>query len=66
MIVFILTLAAALAALLGGYVAIRSRKQLHAAMALTSGLVLGLVAFDLLRIGLLLLARLMQGAAWEP
>ena len=48
MIVFILTLAAALAALLGGYVAIRSRKQLHAAMALTSGLVLGLVAFDLL------------------
>jgi len=48
MIVFILTIAAALAALLGGYVAIHSRKQLHAAMALTSGLVLGLVAFDLL------------------
>jgi len=43
-----LTLAAALAALLGGIVALRSRKQLHLAMALTSGLVLGLVAFDLL------------------
>ena len=48
MTIFILTLAAALAALLGGYVAIRSRKQLHATMALTSGLILGLVAFDLL------------------
>ncbi len=48
MIVFILTIAAALAALLGGFVAIHSRKQLHAAMALTSGLILGLVAFDLL------------------
>lgn len=48
MIVFLLTVAAALAALAGGSVAIRSRHQLHFAMALTSGLVLGLVGFDLL------------------
>lgn len=48
MIIFILTIAAALAALLGGYTAIKSRKQLHIAMGITSGLVLGLVAFDLL------------------
>jgi ZIP family zinc transporter len=48
MIVFLLTVLASLAALAGGYTAIRSRKQLHIAMALTSGLVLGLVAFDLL------------------
>lgn len=48
MIILFLTIAAALAALAGGYVAIRSKKHLHAAMALTSGLVLGLVAFDLL------------------
>ncbi|MCA9327943.1 ZIP family metal transporter [Candidatus Saccharibacteria bacterium] len=48
MIVLLLTVLASLAALAGGYTAIRSRKQLHIAMALTSGLVLGLVAFDLL------------------
>ncbi|CAN5330238.1 hypothetical protein BH09PAT4_BH09PAT4_06700 [soil metagenome] len=48
MIVFLLTVAAALAALAGGYTAISSRKQLHIAMAITSGLVLGLVGFDLL------------------
>lgn len=48
MIVFLLTIFASLAALAGGYTALRSRKQLHIAMALTSGLVLGLVAFDLL------------------
>lgn len=48
MIVLLLTVAASLAALLGGYTALRSRKQLHLAMALTAGLVLGLVAFDLL------------------
>lgn len=48
MIIIVLTIAAALAALAGGYVALRSKKHLHAAMALTSGLILGLVAFDLL------------------
>jgi ZIP family zinc transporter len=48
MIVFLLTIAASLAALAGGYTAIHSRKRLQAALALTSGLVLGVVAFDLL------------------
>jgi zinc transporter ZupT len=48
MIVFLLTVAASVAALAGGYVAIRSRNWLHLAVALTSGLVLGLVTFDLL------------------
>jgi len=48
MIVFLLTVAASIAALAGGYTAIRSRTHLHVALALTSGLVLGLVAFDLL------------------
>lgn len=48
MIVLLLTFLAALAALAGGYTAIRNRSHLHLAMALTSGLVLGLVAFDLL------------------
>ncbi len=48
MIVFLLTVVAAFAAWLGGYAALRTRKQLHLAMALTAGLVLGLVAFDLL------------------
>ncbi|MCA9325534.1 ZIP family metal transporter [Candidatus Saccharibacteria bacterium] len=48
MTILLLTLVASLAALVGGTVALRSRTQLHLAMALTSGLVLGLVAFDLL------------------
>lgn len=48
MTVLLLTILASLAALAGGYTALRSRKQLQLAMALTSGLVLGLVAFDLL------------------
>lgn len=48
MIVFLLTVAASLAALVGGYTAIRSRKWLNLALALTAGLVLGLVTFDLL------------------
>lgn len=48
MLVLILTIAASIAALVGGYTALKSRKQLHAAMALTAGLVLGLVSFDLL------------------
>jgi zinc transporter ZupT len=48
MIVFLLTVAASLAALAGGYTALRSRHWLNLALALTSGLVLGLVTFDLL------------------
>ncbi len=48
MIVLFLTLAASLAALIGGFVAIKNRNKLPAAMALTSGLVLGLVVFGLL------------------
>src|ERR1700749_3051527 len=48
MIVFLLTIAASAAALLGGYTAIRNQKQLDTALALTAGLVLGLVMFDLL------------------
>jgi zinc and cadmium transporter len=48
MVVFLLTVAASLAALAGGYTAMRSRRWLNYALALTSGLVLGLVAFDLL------------------
>lgn len=48
MIIFVLTLAAAVAALAGGYTAIKYRDRLHIAISLTAGLVLGLVAFDLL------------------
>ena len=48
MIIILLTLLAALGAWAGGQVAIRSRRKLHIVMAVTSGLVLGLVAFDLL------------------
>lgn len=48
MTVFLLTVLAALGALAGGYVAIRSRNKLQIAMAITAGLVLGLVTFDLL------------------
>ncbi len=48
MIVFLLTIAASAAALIGGYTAIQSRKWLSLAIALTSGIVLGLVTFDLL------------------
>ncbi|MBX4199366.1 ZIP family metal transporter [Candidatus Saccharibacteria bacterium] len=48
MIVFLLTIVASLAALAGGYTAIRGRRWLNLALALTSGLVLGLVTFDLL------------------
>lgn len=48
MIVFILTIAASAAALLGGYAAIKSQRWLNMALALTGGLVLGLVLFDLL------------------
>jgi ZIP family zinc transporter len=48
MIVFLLTLAASMAALAGGIAAIRAQKWLSTALALTAGLVLGLVTFDLL------------------
>lgn len=48
MVVFLLTLAASLGALAGGYMAMQSRRWLNYAVALTSGLVLGLVSFDLL------------------
>lgn len=46
--VFLLTVAASLAALAGGVVAMRRHSQLDSSIALTSGLVLGLVTFDLL------------------
>lgn len=48
MIVFLLTVAASAAALVGGYTAIKSQNWLNVALALTAGLVLGLVMFDLL------------------
>lgn len=48
MTVFLLTVAASLAALAGSYTAVRSRRWLNLAVAITSGLVLGLVTFDLL------------------
>ncbi|MEX0881296.1 MAG: ZIP family metal transporter [Candidatus Saccharimonadales bacterium] len=41
-------MAAALAALVGGFIAIRGRRRLHLALGFTAGLILGLVAFDLL------------------
>ncbi|HEX5395285.1 MAG TPA: ZIP family metal transporter [Candidatus Saccharimonadales bacterium] len=44
----LVTVIASAAALLGGYTALNSRRHLNLAMALTAGLVLGLVAFDLL------------------
>jgi ZIP family zinc transporter len=46
--VFLLTMAASVAALMGGIIALNSRRWLNLAMALSAGLVLGLVAFDLL------------------
>jgi zinc and cadmium transporter len=48
MLVFLLTVAASAAALLGGYTAIRSKRWLNLMLALTAGLVFGLVTFDLL------------------
>src|SRR5215218_2109785 len=48
MLIFLLTIAASVAALLGGYTALRSRRWLQLSVALTSGVVLGLVTFDLL------------------
>lgn len=46
--VFLFTVAASIAALLGGYIAFRSRQKLSLALGFTAGLILGLVAFDLL------------------
>lgn len=48
MTVLLLTIAASIAALLGGLTALRGRRWLNWALAVTAGLVLGLVAFDLL------------------
>lgn len=48
MVVFILSIAAALAALLGGYLALKNQKRIHLALGFTAGIILGLVAFDLL------------------
>lgn len=48
MVIILLTVGASLAALAGGYTALRSRRWLDLALALTAGLVLGLVTFDLL------------------
>lgn len=48
MLVFLLSVAAALAALIGGFTAIRSRNKLNLALGFTAGIILGLVAFDLL------------------
>lgn len=48
MTVLLLSLMAALAALIGGYVAIHNRKHLNLALGFTAGIIIGLVAFDLL------------------
>lgn len=64
MTIFALTVVAALAALLGGYVAIRSRSKLQFAMAATAGLVLGVAAFDLLPEIFEIVAAGKVSAAW--
>ncbi len=48
MIAFILSLAAAAGALAGGYLAFKSRHNLNRALGFTAGIILGLIAFDLL------------------
>lgn len=48
MLVFLLSLAAAIAALAGGWMAIHSRDKLNLTLGFTAGVILGLVAFDLL------------------
>jgi zinc transporter ZupT len=48
MIVLFLAVLAALAALAGGFVAIKSRSYINLALGFTAGIILGLVAFDLL------------------
>jgi zinc and cadmium transporter len=46
--VFLLCLLAALAALAGGFIALASRERINLALGFTAGIILGLVAFDLL------------------
>lgn len=48
MAVIIFCVIASLAALVGGYVAIENRKHLNLTLGFTAGIILGLVAFDLL------------------
>lgn len=48
MTVFLLAIAAAVAALLGGALAIKGRKNLNYSLGFTAGIILGLIAFDLL------------------
>ena len=48
MLVFLLSVVAAVAALVGGFTAIKSRGKLNLALGFTAGIILGLVAFDLL------------------
>ncbi len=48
MIIFLFSVVAALAALAGGFIAFGSRQKLSLALGFTAGLILGLVAFDLL------------------
>jgi zinc and cadmium transporter len=48
MTVFLLSLLAAFAALAGGFIAIASREKINLALGFTAGVILGLVAFDLL------------------
>lgn len=45
---FLLSIVAAFGALVGGYIAIGSRRHLYRALGFTAGIILGLVAFDLL------------------
>lgn len=45
---FLLSVVAAIGALIGGFIAINSRKHLNKALGFTAGVILGLVAFDLL------------------
>lgn len=44
----VLSIVAALAAIAGGYLALKSRRQLNLSLGFTAGIILGLVAFDLL------------------
>lgn len=48
MIVFILTIFASIAALTGGIAAFKSRNKIDLALGFTAGVILGLIAFDLL------------------
>lgn len=48
MLILTMTILAALAAFLGGYIAIKNRNKLNSALGFTAGIILGLVAFGLL------------------